>query len=274
MKTFVQCVVFVAAGLLTRQLCLVACAQEIALSPAVTPFSSRPPSNPLTGAESARGSGTTVAGIPAKEAASNPGQADGKGDPALGGERHPLYRLAKSDILEINFIFSPEFNQSLTIQPDGFVALRGVGLLPAEGLTIPDLQEAIAKAYGVFMHNPELTVTLKDFERTYFLASGEVAHPGKYELRGDLTVNEAVAIAGGFTQQARHSQVVLFRRISLDVAEAHLIDAKKMLNSHTLREDWHIQPGDFIYVPQSRISKIRKFVPASSMNGYLNPLQF
>jgi len=57
-------------------------------------------------------------------------------------------------------------------------------------------------------------------------------------------------------------------------SEAHLIDAKKMLNSHALREDWHLQPGDFIYVPQSRISKIRKFVPASSMNGYLNPLQF
>ena len=89
-----------------------------------------------------------------------------------------------------------------------------------------------------------------------------------------MTVNEAVAIAGGFTQQAKHSQVVLFRRVSLDVAEAHLIDAKKMLNSHTLREDWHIQPGDYIYVPQSRISKIRKFVPASSMNGYLNPSQF
>jgi len=274
MKTFVQCVVFVAAGLLTRQLFVVACAQEIALSPAVSPSSLKPLSRPLAGVGSTKGSGTTVAGIPAKEATSNPGQADGKGDPALGGERHPLYRLAKSDILEVTFIFSPEFNQVLTIQPDGFITLRGAGLLLAEGLTIPDLQQAIAKTYAAFMHNPEVTVTLKDFERAYFLASGEVAHPGKYELRGNLTVNEAVAIAGGFTQQARHSQVVLFRRVSLDVAEAHLIDAKKMLNSRTLLEDWHLQPGDFIYVPQSRISKIRKYVPASSMNGYVNPSQF
>ena len=53
-------------------------------------------------------------------------------------------------------------------------------------------------------------------------------------------MNEAVAIAGGFTQQAKHSQVVLFRRVSLDVAEAHLIDVKKMLNSRTLVEDWHL----------------------------------
>jgi polysaccharide export outer membrane protein len=237
MKTFVQCVVFVVGGLLIRQPFLVACAQEMALSPAVAPRPPTPPSDHLAVVGSTERPGTTLTGISAKEATSNPGQADGKGDPALGGERHPLYRLAKSDILEITFIFSPEFNQVLTIQPDGFITLRGAGLLPAEGLTLPDLQQSIAKAYGTFMHNPEITVNLKDFERAYFLASGEVSHPGKYELRGDLTVTEAVAIAGGFTQQARHSQVILFRRISLDVAEAHLIDAKKMLNSHTLRED-------------------------------------
>ena len=274
MKTFVQCVVFVAAGLLTRQLFLVASAQEMALSPAVAPRPPTPPSDRLEAAVSTGASGPTVAGIPAKGETTNPGKADGKGDPALGGERHPLYRLTKSDTFELNFTFSPEFNQSLTVQPDGFVVLRGAGPLLAEGLTVPALQLAMTKAYSTFLHDPEITVTLKDFEKPYFLASGEVSHPGKYELRGDLTVNEAVAIAGGFTQQARHSQVVLFRRVSLDVAEAHLIDVKKMLNARDLREDWHLQPGDFIFVPQSRISKVRKFVPASAMNWYLNPLQF
>src|SRR5438132_11508762 len=125
MKTFVQCVVFVAVGLLTRQLCLVAFAQEIALSPAVAPQRPTPSSDRLETTGSTGRLGKAVAGIPAKGTASNPGQADGKGDPALGGERHPLYRFAKSDTLEITFIFSPEFNQTLTIQPDGFVALRG-----------------------------------------------------------------------------------------------------------------------------------------------------
>jgi len=115
---------------------------------------------------------------------------------------------------------------------------------------------------------------LKDFDRPYFLASGEVARPGKYELRGDLTVNEAVAIAGGFTQQARHSRVVVYRRISADLAESHVIDLKKMLNSRDLREDLHLQPGDFIFVPQNRVSKIRKYVPTNSLSWYVNPLQF
>lgn len=273
MKTFVHYVVFVAGGLLTSQLYLAVSAQEMTPSPVVAV---RPPtsfSEPLAGSGK-EGPGQTGPGISAMGAASNPGQADGKGDPALGGERHPLYRITKSDVVEVNFIFSPEFNQTLTVQPDGFVVMRGAGLVFAEGSTVAELEQAITKAYRGFLHDPEVTVTLKDFEKPYFLASGEVSHPGKYELRGDLTVNEAVAVAGGFTQQAKHSQVILFRRISLDVAEAHLIDAKKMLNSRNLREDWHLRPGDFIYVPQSRISKIRKFVPASSVSGYLNPMQF
>jgi len=196
------------------------------------------------------------------------------GDPFVGGERHPLYRLSKSDVVQANFTFSPDYNQTLTVQPDGFVTLKGAGTILAEGLTLPELQEAMAKAYSSFLHEPEISLALKEFDKPFFLASGEVTRPGKYELRGDLTVNEAVAIAGGFTKQARHSQVVLFRRLSTEVAETHVLNLRKMLDSRDLREDMHLRPGDFIFVPESRITKIRRFVPASSLSWYMNPLQF
>jgi polysaccharide export outer membrane protein len=162
----------------------------------------------------------------------------------------------------------------LIVQPDGFVTLRGAGSLLLEGLTIPQIQLAVANAYRGFLHDPDVTVQLKEFDKPYFLASGEVARPGKYELRGDMTIAEAIAVAGGFSQQALHSQVVLFRRISPEIAESHVIDVKKMLNSRNLQEDMHLRPGDFIFVPQSHISKIRKFVPTNSMSWYMNPLQF
>jgi len=274
MKAIVQYALFVAAGLLTLQPVLVASAQETTPSTVSEPRSSDPPAARLAEAGKPESGSQPRTGVPVNGSASSTGKAGGTGDPALGGERYPLYRLTKSDTVEVSFTFSPEFNQSMTVQPDGYVALKAAGTLRAEGLTMPELQQSITQAYSVFLHQPEITVSLKGFEKPYFLASGEVARPGKYELRGDLTVNEAVAVAGGFTQQARHSQVVLFRRVSTEVAESHVLDLKKMLNSHDLREDWHLRPGDFVYVPQSRISKIRRFVPASSMNLYLNPLQF
>ena len=188
--------------------------------------------------------------------------------------RNPRYQLCKDDVLQLNFALTPDLNQTVSVQPDGYITLLGVGDLHVEGQTIPEVTESIRLAYAKTLHNAIITVRLMDFEKPYFIVGGQVGHPGKFELRGDTTLTEAVAIAGGFTQQAKHSQVVLFRRVSLDVAEAHLIDVKKMLNSRTLAEDWHLRPGDFIFVPQSRISKVRKFVPASAMNWYLNPLQF
>jgi len=263
-----------AASMLILQLALIAPAQETVPSAASAPASSAPPTGKIAVAESSQSQDRPATNGPTDGAITQPGKAGGKGDPAFGGERHPLYRLSKSDILDINFTFSPDFNQTLIVQPDGFVALKGAGALLAEGLTIPEMRQAVVFAYRGFLREPEVTVNLKDFDKPFFLASGEVARPGKYELRGDLTAAEAVAIAGGFTQQARHSQVVLFRRISAYVAESHVIDLKQMLDSHNLNEDLHLQPGDFIFVPQSRISKIRKYVPTSSMSWYMNPLQY
>jgi polysaccharide export outer membrane protein len=274
MNVFAKHVVLGAVGALILQLAVAASAQETAPSPAPAPGTSAPPTGKIAAAESSQSQDGPGTDGSTHGAITQPGKAGGMGDPAFGGERHPLYRLSKSDTMDVNFTFSPDFNQTLTVQPDGFVALKGAGTLLAEGLTVLQMQQAVANAYRRFLHEPEVTVTLKDFDKPFFLASGEVARPGKYELRGDLTVNEAVAIAGGFTQQARHSQVVLFRRISANVAESHVIDLKKMLGSRDLREDLHLQPGDFIFVPQNRVSKIRKYVPTNSMSWYMNPLQF
>jgi polysaccharide export outer membrane protein len=272
MKVSIRNVVLMAAGLLSVQLAVVTRAQESASSAA--PGISAQSSGKVAAAESSQSPERSGTNSSASGAITQPGKAGGMGDPAFGGERHPLYRLTKSDVVDANFTYSPDFNQSLTVQPDGFIALRGAGTLFAEGLTLPQLEHSMAEAYRGFLHQPEITLTLKDFDKPYFLASGEVARPGKYELRGDMTVNEAIAIAGGFTQQARHSQVVLFRRVSSEMAETHVLNLKRMLNSHDLREDMHLQPGDFIFVPQSRITKIRKFVPTNSMSWYVNPLQF
>lgn len=274
MNVQVKRAVLVAAGLLSLQLAVVTSAQETALSPVPATGSSAPLSGKVAAAESSQTQDRTGTGSSRSGAITQPGRAGGMGDPALGGERHPLYRLSKSDVVDVSFTFSSEFNQSLTVQPDGFVALKGAGAILAEGLTLPQLQQAVTDAYRSFLHQPEVTLTLKDFEKPHFLVSGEVAKPGKYELRGDLTVNEAVAIAGGFTQQARHSQVVVFRRVSAEMAETHVLDLRKMLDSRDLREDMHVRPGDFIFVPQSRISKIRKYVPTNSMSWYMNPSQY
>jgi polysaccharide biosynthesis/export protein len=206
--------------------------------------------------------------------AAKPGEADARRNPLLGGERRPLYRLRPSDVAEVTFTVAPEFNQSLTVQPDGYVMLKDVGPVEAQGLTMPEFAQAIQKAYEGYLHDPEAAVVLKDFERPYFIVGGQVGKPGKYELRSDTTVAEAVQIAGGFTSEAKHSQVVLFRRVNDDLVETRLINLKKMLSQSSLKEDVHLLPGDLVFVPQNTISKIAKFMSKPSMSMYFNSSQF
>jgi len=202
------------------------------------------------------------------------GTADGASSPNEMGKRHPLYRLNASDVLEVDFTFAPEYDQTVTVQPDGFITLKGIKDLYAEGITLGELRQRICQAYAGSLHEPEVTITLKDFEKPYFVASGQVARPGKYELHGDATVTEGLAIAGGFTEAAKHSQVILFRRVSDDRVETHILNVKEMLHTRNLAEDVRLRAGDMLWVPQNKISKIRRYLPISSLSLYLNPTQF
>jgi len=220
-------------------------------------------------------SSLTGAGVGSSSStAAKPGRADDQGNPSLGGERHPLYRLQPSDVIEISFTVAPEFNQALTVQPDGYVMLKDAGMVYVHGLDLQQFTDAIQRAYQGYLHDPQVAVTLKDFQRPYFVAGGEVGRPGKYELRSDTTVMEAVQIAGGFTQQAKHSQVVLFRRVNDELVETQLLNLKKMLKQKSLTEDAHLRPGDLIFVPQNSISKIARFMSRASVSTYITPTQF
>lgn len=191
----------------------------------------------------------------------------GKAAPGL-MTRNPRYQLRPSDVVEIGFAPAGEFNQTVTIQPDGYVSLREVGDLFVQGKTVPELSAAVKQAYAGILHNAVITVTLREFVRPHFTADGQVSKPGRYELRSDTTVSEALAIAGGFTDKAKQRQVLIFRRVSDDWVEVKQLDIKALYQGH-LREDVHLRPGDLVFVPRSRLASLKPFLPVWSLGTYL-----
>jgi polysaccharide export outer membrane protein len=185
--------------------------------------------------------------------------------------RNRRYQLHSADVLELNFPFTPEFNQSVTVQPDGYITLRGVDSIRVEGQTLPEVTNSLRTAYAKILHDPVINVELKDFEKPYFIVGGEVGHPGKFDLRGETTATEAVAIAGGLRESAKHSQVVLFHRVPDGWVQVKKLNMKKMLKDGNLDEDAYLQPGDFLYVPKNTLSKVERFIPTSSLGLYANP---
>jgi polysaccharide export outer membrane protein len=188
--------------------------------------------------------------------------------PVLQHRDNSRYRLCASDLIALTFPQTPEFNQTVNVQPDGYVSLMAVGDVHLEGMTSQESIAAIKTAYEPILHEPLVTLELKDFNKPYFIVGGHVFKPGKFDLRGATSATEAVAMAGGFMESAKHSQVLLFRRVNDSWTEVKILDLKHILQGHDVTEDPELKPGDMLYVPQNFISKVKKFIPNYGMGSY------
>ncbi len=185
-------------------------------------------------------------------------------------DRGARYLLQPSDVLEIHYRYSPEFDQTVTVQPDGFVSLQLVGDLKLRNLTVDQAKAEILEKASQRLKDPEITVVLKEFEKPYFIVGGEVNTPGRYEMRGSMTALEAISMAGGFkSASAKHSQVILYRRVGPDMAKAEILDLKAAMSPSSGEPLADLHSGDLLVVPQNRISKIERYVKWVSIGTYI-----
>jgi len=161
------------------------------------------------------------------------------------------------------------------VQPDGYINLQDAGSVYAKGLSVPELVLEVKKAYTGILHDPIIDVDIQDFQKPYFTVSGQVGKPGQYDLRADITVAEALAVAGGMTMATAKTQIFLFHRTSQNWLEVKKVNLKDILHGKNVNEDPTIQAGDMIYVPEKFIANFRKYVPYTVNAGtYLNPTSF
>ena len=76
--------------------------------------------------------------------------------------RYPRYKLEFGDQFDVSFELSPEFNQTVTVQPDGYITLRGAGDVQVAGQTVPQLTETLRQAYAKILKDPVISVVLKE----------------------------------------------------------------------------------------------------------------
>lgn len=198
---------------------------------------------------------------PTQIAASDSQVAKSPQTPAL-QQRQTRYQVMPSDTLAVSFPLSPEINQSVTVQPDGFITLANVGSVYVQGETVPQIIDTLSRAYAKILHDPIIAVDLTNFQHPEFSVTGEVGKPGRYELRSDTTVSEAIAVGGGLSSSAK-SQVFVLHRVSADWVEVKRLDIRKVMTGKKANEDIHLQPGDLVFVPDKFISRFRHYLPYS-----------
>lgn len=186
-------------------------------------------------------------------------------------DREQRYRIQPGDVLAFEFRFTPEYDQKVKVQPDGYVSLTGIDDLKVGGLSVDEVRAAAVEASRSQLNEPVINIVLEEFSMPGYIVGGEVGSPGRYELRGEVMLSEAIQVAGGFSAGAHVEQVLLFRRAEEGWMESRQIDFKQVLKSG-LNEDVRLRPGDMVFIPRSKMGKVQRFMQAARVGMFFTPL--
>jgi polysaccharide export outer membrane protein len=141
------------------------------------------------------------------------------------------------------------------VSPDGTVQLPAIGLVPAQGLTLNELEREIKARYAQIVEGLEVTPILTDRAPRYVFVVGEVRLPGRYAMEGPTTLMQAISMAGSWNVGAGLNEVVVFRRDE----NWHLMATKVNIRTSLLYkkpcpdgEIW-LRDSDVVLIPKSPI---------------------
>ncbi len=139
-------------------------------------------------------------------------------------------------------------SRAVPVRPDGKISLPLLNDVQAAGLTPMQLREALAKKLTDYMPTPEVSVIVKEVHSFKVSVLGEVKKAGQYELKSRTTVLDVVALAGGFTEFAARSRIVILRPNGTSVKRVSF-NYNKAIAPDASPEDLFLQPGDVVVVP-------------------------
>jgi polysaccharide biosynthesis/export protein len=171
------------------------------------------------------------------------------------------YRIRQGDKLSVKFFTNPDLNEpSITVRPDGYISLQLINEIKAEGMTAAELKSALQKEYDEILLDPLISVAIIEFVSPHVFVAGQVGKPGRYDLREAQTVMQAVFLAGGFTRDANKSSVVVARPDGKGDWIIRSANVSKMLNRKGQEKDVDLRDGDYVFVPESKLSQFNRIV--------------
>ncbi len=183
----------------------------------------------------------------------------------------PRYQLGFGDVIEVKFFNNEQFNETLTVRPDGRISMQKVGDIPVAGLTPTQLSKVITTRYERILKNPEVTVIVRSFGGYQVYILGEVNNPGAIPLQRNLTILQTLAQAGGYKETANLKSVLLLRRKQDGKIDAKRIDMKAKSPEDVLKNDLYVEASDIIFVPKTFIANVNTFIE-QAMAGVYKPL--
>jgi polysaccharide export outer membrane protein len=157
------------------------------------------------------------------------------------------YRLGAGDKIRIEVYRDPQLSQSAQVRPDGKVTLPLIGDIDASGKTPAELDDAITAALKEYVNNPSVTVIVVEATAATAYVVGGVNQPGAVQLQGNVTVLQALALAGGLSDFADRKNIRILRK-SATGTQTIPFNYKEAIKGST-EAATYLRAGDTVVVP-------------------------
>jgi polysaccharide export outer membrane protein len=157
------------------------------------------------------------------------------------------YRIGPEDVLHVSVWDNPELTIDVTVRPDGKISFPLIKEIQAADFTPMELSDVISRNLKEYIKDPRVTVIVTQTNSRKIFLVGNVLRPGSFLLRHDMTVLQALSLAGGFTQFASPRNMKLIRDVG-GKQESRSINYYKMIKG-TEVDDYMLKPGDTIVIP-------------------------
>lgn len=156
------------------------------------------------------------------------------------------YKLGPEDVVEVFVWKEPDLSATVVVRPDGKISLPLSSELDASGKTAIQLQEEITKRLEQYIHQPIVNVMVKQINSLKISVLGEVRKPDVYRIKTRVTVLDAIAMAGGFTDLARPGKVVILRNTPQGQQRIK-VNLTKLIDDDSM-PPMYLEPLDTVYV--------------------------
>lgn len=180
--------------------------------------------------------------------------------PGTDEKRAIVYRLSRTDRINISIVGEPDLTASRRIDAKGNINLNLVGEVNVVGQTVAQAQVTIANAYrdGRFLRNPQVTIAIEEYAPRTVSISGIVKQPGTYPLPPEtvMTIKELVLKAGGFGETANGKDVRVSRTMPDGSTKIFHLNVDAVLKGKSGKSEdnnFILEPDDIIYVPENLI---------------------
>ncbi len=159
------------------------------------------------------------------------------------------YLINKGDKLRIDVWQEENLQVDVMVSPDGMISFPLVGVVPASGKTLVELQLLMREKLSEYIPSPEVNVSLMAIEGNVIYVLGEVAHPGPYIMQNNLHIIQALSLAGGLTPFASSGNIHVVRRKADGHFESIPFDFDDVEDGDHLETNIPLKSGDTVIVP-------------------------